>query len=254
MKSSMYLAADSCCRNVFLEVVPTESPTFRILHLLSTNPLRADPRNHTIPCVKFIPAGHWTFISQACWGDTWSWPFFDSMNTRLEMARQLIEGVAFMHENQIGHGDIHTGNILFNHSNSRPKEMVSSGELNTPIVPFHSTFDFRMAFIDFECAVHFQRGIEPLVRPNMVPPSHTAAPEQLKEGEETYDMFSADVFNLGRTLQREIQEARVKNHRAVTTACDKIRQYDNLLDLMTKEIPSERLTAATAYQLLMAII
>jgi serine/threonine protein kinase len=170
--------------------------------------------------------------------------------------------------------DIHTGNILFNHSNSRPMGMGSSGEFDTPIVPFHSTFDFRMAFIDFECAVHFQRGIEPLIRPNMVPPSHTAAPEQLQEGEETYDMFSADVFNLGRTLQIEIEKARVvsiyylaplfftvnvdfylqKNHRAVTTACQKIRQYDSLLDLMTKEIPSERPTAATAYQLLMAII
>jgi hypothetical protein len=88
-------------------------------------------------------------------------------------------------------------------------EMVTSGEFNAPIVPFHSTFDFQMAFIDFECAVHFQRGIEPLVRPNMRPPSHIAAPEQLKEGEETYDMFSADVFNLGRTLQIEIQKARV---------------------------------------------
>jgi hypothetical protein len=86
--------------------------------------------------------------------------------------------------------------------------MGSSGESDTPIVPFHSTFDFRMAFIDFECAVQFERGAQPLVRPNMVPPSHTAAPEQLKEGEEKYDMFSADVFNLGRTLQIEIQKAR----------------------------------------------
>jgi len=250
----MYLAADCSYRNVFLEVVLTESPTIRILHMLSRNPLQADPRNHTIPCVKFIPAGRWTFTSQACWGDTWNWPFFDSMNTRFEMARQLIEGVVFMHENRIGHGDIHAGNILFNHSNSRPIGMGSSGELDAPIVPFHSTFDFRMAFIDFECAVHFERGIEPLIRPNMVPPSHTAAPEQLKEGEEKYDMFLADVFNLGRTLQIEIQKARVKNHRAVTTAIEKTRQYDSLLDLMTKEIPSERPTAATAYQLLMAII
>jgi hypothetical protein len=66
-----------------------------------------------------------------------------------------------------------------------------------------------MAFIDFECAVHFERGIEPLICSNMVPPSHTAAPEQLKEGDDKYDMFSADVFNLGRTLQIEIQNARV---------------------------------------------
>jgi len=60
---------------------------------------------------------------------------------------------------------IHTGNILFNHSNSRPIGMGSSGELDAPIVPFHSTFDFRMAFIDFECAVHFETGIEPLIHP-----------------------------------------------------------------------------------------
>jgi hypothetical protein len=98
--------------------------------------------------------------------------------------------------------------------------------------------------------------------------------KQLQEGEKTYDMFSADVFNLGRTLQIEIQKARAvsiyylaplfftvnvdfhlqENYRAVTTAYQKIPQYDSMLDLMTKEIPSERPTAATAYQLLMAII
>jgi serine/threonine protein kinase len=139
----------------------------------------------------------------------------------------VVEGVAFMRENRIGHGvrsiscqrffprtefdhqDIHTGNILFNHSNSRLLETLgNSGESDTPIYPFYSTFDFCMAFIDFECAVLFERDVEPLVHPNMVPSSHTAAPEQLKEDEEKYDMFSAEVFNLGRILQIEIQKAR----------------------------------------------
>jgi hypothetical protein len=78
-----------------------------------------------------------------------------------------------------------------------------------PIIPFHSMFDFHMDFIVFECAVHFERGVEPLICPNMVPPSHTAALEQLKEGEEKYNMFSADVVNHGRTLQIEIQKAHV---------------------------------------------
>jgi hypothetical protein len=88
----MYLAADRFYRNVFLEVVPLDSPTYRILHMLSTNPLRADPRNHTVPCVGFIPAGErWIFISQAFWGMSWDSPKFDSMDSRLEMARQLIE-------------------------------------------------------------------------------------------------------------------------------------------------------------------
>jgi hypothetical protein len=88
----MHLAADRFHRNVFLEVVPLGSPTYRILHILSTDPLRADPRNHTIPHVKFIPAGErWIFISQAWWGMSWDIPTFDSMNSRLEVARQLIE-------------------------------------------------------------------------------------------------------------------------------------------------------------------
>jgi hypothetical protein len=105
------------------------------------------------------------------------------------------------------HQDIHSGNILFNHCNSRPKGMSDSGESDTPIIPFHSTFDFRMAFIDFECAVHFESGVETLVRPDMIPPSCNAAPEQLRVGVK-YDMFAADVFNLGKTLQIEMQKAR----------------------------------------------
>jgi hypothetical protein len=88
----MHLAADHFYRNVFLEIVPLDSPTYRVLHLLSTDPLRADPRNHTIPNVKFIPAGdRWVFISQAWWGMSWDIPTFDSMHSRLEVARQLIE-------------------------------------------------------------------------------------------------------------------------------------------------------------------
>jgi hypothetical protein len=111
--------------------------------------------------------------------------------------------------------DIHTGNIVFNHSNRRPPEIHTS-EQNTLIIPFHSTFDCRMAFIDFECAVHFpvENGVESkFLRPNRVPPDHTAAPEQLKarDGGNSegygYDMFAADVFNLGRSLQREILKA-----------------------------------------------
>ena len=106
----------------------------------------------------------------------------------------------------LNHQDIHTTNIVFNRNNSRPVEVSESGNSDTPIVPFHSTFDFRMAFIDFECAIHFEEGVEPLVRPEMVPASHIAAPEQ--GGEDKYDMFAADVFNLGRTLQIEFQNAR----------------------------------------------
>lgn len=44
-----------------------------------------------------------------------------------------------------------------------------------------------------------------LVRPSNVPPSDIAAPEQANLDGGEYDLFKADVFNLGRTLMIELQ-------------------------------------------------
>jgi len=249
----MHLALDRHFRNVFVEVMPIDSAQCQILQLLSSNPLRADAHNHTIPHVKFIPAGNWMFVSQACWGDTWNWPCFDTIRSRLEMARQVIEGVAFMHENRIGHGDLHPHNIVFNHDNMRTLE-VGEPAVGAPIAPFHSTFDFRMAFIDFECAVHFEEGVLPLVRAHSLPPSDIAAPEQLDGGAEKYNMFAADVYSLGRTLQKELKRARVDKHPAAFAPSETYMEYEKLLGHMTKQNPSERLTAAEAYKIIVAML
>ena len=75
-----------------------------------------------------------------------------------------------------------------------------------PAVPFHSTFDFRFAYIDFGCAVHFSPdATDHLVTAEHIPPSHFAAPEQ-SEGK-PYDMFASDVFNVGKVFQTELEEA-----------------------------------------------
>jgi hypothetical protein len=63
----------------------------------------------------------------------------------------------------------------------------------------------------------------------MVPPSHMAVPEQLKDGEEMYNMFSADVFNLGRTLQIEIQKVHAVSiydltHHIFTSSVDYVEE------------------------------
>jgi hypothetical protein len=96
------------------------------MQFLSTGPLRVDPRNHTIPHVRILTSGDWVFIVQATWSPYWDDPPFDTLQTRLEMARQLLEvlrvffyqvtcflnhpvyiilkGLVFMHENGVGHG------------------------------------------------------------------------------------------------------------------------------------------------------
>lgn len=96
--------------------------------------------------------------------------------------------------------DIHRYNIVWNHYDSRhPVKGPSKGSL--PLDPF----DFRMAFIDFGSARSFPPNSRPLVQVTERPPDQFAAPEQLIEGNK-YDMFAADVYNLGRVLQLELDE------------------------------------------------
>ena len=94
---------------------------------------------------------------------------------------------------------------MWNHDNIRnPLVNVLPGE---PAVPFQSTFRFSFAFIDFGCAFQFSPdATDHLVTAEHIPPSHFAAPEQ-SQGE-PYDIFASDVFNVGRVLQIELEEAK----------------------------------------------
>ena len=94
-RSTGYLALDRLYRNVYMKVVPRSSTELSIVQFLSTDPLRADPRNHTIPVVEFLMAGEWVFIIQASWSPHWAYPPFDKLQTLLEMARQLLEVILF---------------------------------------------------------------------------------------------------------------------------------------------------------------
>jgi hypothetical protein len=85
------LALDRYFRHVIIKVIPAESKELQIIKELSSTPLRADSRNHTIPVLQFICGGRVEFAVQACWGEHWMWPPFDCVQSRFEMARQLLE-------------------------------------------------------------------------------------------------------------------------------------------------------------------
>ncbi len=202
-----YFALDCQCHYIYIKVVPLSSSEWQIIQFLSTDPLRADIRNHTILNMSIIPAGEWVFFVQAFWYDNWVLPPFDTVNSRLKMSRQLLEGLAFMHEHGIGHGDIHPGNLLWNHDGTRGNGVSCFVEPGHIAVPFQSTFDVRFAFIDFGFLVRFDPGdTKHLAEPGHCPPDEFAAPEQFRTGEQ-YDLFALDVYNLGRVLEHELEEA-----------------------------------------------
>ncbi|KAK7046964.1 kinase-like domain-containing protein [Favolaschia claudopus] len=199
----LHLALDRYLRHVMIKAIPTGSKELQIIRELSSHPLRADARNHTIPVLHFISGVSMDFVVQAWWGEHWAWPPFDCAPSRFEMARQLLEGLQFMHDHGIAHGDIHPRNIVWNHSDKRPREVWEPAGLVKP--PFHSLFDFRMAYIDFGAAKKFTADLR-LFASNCRPPSKWAAPEQFLD--KPYDVCAADVFMLGKVLQGELAEGR----------------------------------------------
>jgi serine/threonine protein kinase len=100
--------------------------------------------------------------------------------------------------------DIHPKNILWNHETKRPRNV--SRPTTTRKSPFHSLFDFRMAYIDFGCSMKFTPENRYLMNSGLRPPSEWAAPEQLHA--EPYDVCAAEVYMLGRVLKEELEAGR----------------------------------------------
>lgn len=91
-----------------------------------------------------------------------------------------------MHKQRIAHLDIHSSNILANHVTNKPR------------TPFLRSFDFRLAYIDFEFSVRVPRE-NPLVDVRALPPTYLGLPE-VKARNSHVDPFAADVRANGRLV------------------------------------------------------
>ncbi|KAF8524001.1 hypothetical protein JB92DRAFT_1495370 [Gautieria morchelliformis] len=74
----------------------------KVIQLLSSAPLRADPWNHTIPLFEVLDVREWSIIVTPEWGFG-HWEPCASIEEYLEYARQLLQGLAFMHQKGIIH-------------------------------------------------------------------------------------------------------------------------------------------------------
>ena len=95
---------------------------------------------------------------------------------------------------------------MWNHDGTRYNGVSHFVEPGQIAVPFQSTFDFRFAFIDFGFSVRFgPDDADHIVESQHCPPDEFASPEQRRGGK--YDIFASDVYNLGRFLEHELEEA-----------------------------------------------
>ncbi|KAJ7689955.1 hypothetical protein B0H17DRAFT_1201982 [Mycena rosella] len=223
-------------RQVVLKAVPTESPELKALHLFSGPSLRADKRNRVIPVLDFVETAHdFVIIIMPAWGLCWQSPPCGSMTTRGELAMKLTETLQFLHANGVAHGDIHPLNIVINHLDSR--NFSESNEND-----FRLSSNIEYAYIDFGSAHTFTPGVSSCGSPRTIPPEGISSPEQKAAADEEnldINLFAADVYNLGKTLEQELCAAfEAYGERHIPDP----REYKKILWDMTSE-PSRRPTA-----------
>ncbi|KAK6977835.1 kinase-like domain-containing protein [Favolaschia claudopus] len=229
-------AIDGSQRQVVLKAMTKDSRELYILRRLSSPPLRSDKRNHVIPILDFIDMHEAVIVVMPAWGMFWNCPPCGSMQLRYQMATKLTLGLVFLHEQGIAHGDIHPGNIVISHDNRLARQ--------APEDDFRNEKNLEYAFLDFGSAQEPAR--ESLALPITTPPAGFCAPEQvLGQGSQAIDLFAADVYNLGKTLQRELSDALDMYGREHLRGQNQ-QQYEGVLLQMTHAQPSKRGTAAQA--------
>ncbi|KAJ7789200.1 kinase-like domain-containing protein [Mycena olivaceomarginata] len=237
--SRHWLALDKSGRNVYIKLCPLDANEWKILEYLSDATPDRHPWNRTIPIIAFIRTPLSMVILQACWGAGTFSPPWDSLRTRLYLARQLLQGLTYMHMKGVAHGDVHPDNIVCNHEDIRFS--IKSG------TQFQSLFDFQLAFIDFENSIRVPAGSLQALAPvgEIRPPEPFGAPELVSTSH--VDFFAADVFSAGQVLLFELQAAGTGRQTSVPS-------YFGLLTKMTAPTPMQRPSAAEALRELEGII
>ncbi|KAJ7074504.1 kinase-like domain-containing protein [Mycena amicta] len=109
-------------QKVVLKRLETTSREIVIHKLLDSPPLRSDPRNRTIPVLDVFPLPDTPFsilVTPYC--RKFDYPPFHCRLEFVDAMTQCIEGLEFMHEQNIAHADIAPQNMLMDESRVVPR-------------------------------------------------------------------------------------------------------------------------------------
>ncbi|CAA7262073.1 unnamed protein product [Cyclocybe aegerita] len=238
-------ARDEQNRDVMIKVVaktfqecPEGSTELRILKFLSSSAMRADPRNSTIKILEFHDYHGWQFVVMPYLDCCADYPFL-SLKECLDFACQLLDTLAFLHENKIAHLDISHENILMNHHGALPRRECITEEailIFDPVPEFRSTFPVKYFMIDFGNSVFFSPGLIP--SECLVPPKDWGRPHRAPEtsGHAVFNPFAADVYQTAQFFY-------IFFGKAISPAIPGLLE---LLQDMASDQPSERISMGTA--------
>ncbi|KAF4621021.1 hypothetical protein D9613_000107 [Agrocybe pediades] len=105
-------AQDRQGRHVAIKLVRLETEEYRILEFLRDLPLDTLEENCVLPVLDILPIEGFCFVVMPRWGVDINRPTPSTVGQVLQMMRDMLKGLAFLHSHNIIHGDIKISNFL----------------------------------------------------------------------------------------------------------------------------------------------
>ncbi|KAI0040980.1 hypothetical protein FA95DRAFT_789254 [Auriscalpium vulgare] len=199
---------------VYIKRVQTGDLESRIAIRLSSESLRSDPRNHSVPIVDtFVDSedNQISYIVMPFLKDTYH-PPLQYIGEFLDFGEQLLEGLAFLHENGIAHRDCALPNIMMDASAMYPEGFhpIEQGFLpdRSASAPYHTRLSagVKYYFVDYGISSEFPLDSDPASRLVVGRLGRDQEPPELSNTV-PYDPFKLDIFIIGNIFRREYYEA-----------------------------------------------
>lgn len=226
---------------VCIKRVQSGGSELEIVNYLSRHETRGDPQNHSVPILESFQDNEdpqITYIVMPFFRRMDN-PPFDLINDVLDFADQVLEGLVYMHGQEVAHRNTVSNNILMDARAMYPQgfhpvrtgrslDLTYPARPHTRVATMHGT---RYYFIDYGVAVRIPPFETRLAIGNVG--DNTTAPEM--SALTPYDPFKVDVYVLGQVLQRQIHD---KYYR--------VQFLWPLIEAMTRQDPAARPTAEQA--------
>ncbi|KAJ7080931.1 kinase-like domain-containing protein [Mycena belliarum] len=194
-------------KKVVMKRVKTKSKELEMIRFLSSEPMRADSRNHTIPVLDIINLPHDPKVSLLVmmYGRRIDYPPFHCRTEFFDALQQLLEGLEFMHAHNLVHGDIATQNIIMDESRVVPKgSHFCDSRTHYGHTPFFSwknrcsVSPVDYYYIDFELTMHYPVGSQSAEAVGYYGSWRKPIPEL--SASVPYNPFKVDICRLGLTV------------------------------------------------------
>ncbi|KAJ7154563.1 kinase-like domain-containing protein [Mycena filopes] len=226
-------------KKVILKRIETNGDEMAIMKHLNTPSMRSDPRNRTIPLLEVIPLpeGPWSLLVMPYCRE-FNYPPFHCRNEFVAAMSQFLEGLEFMHEQNIVHFDIAPQNMMMDESRVVPQgSHFCNPRTHTGIWGLFSWNDrctvppVDYYYIDFGLSSFYPDGQDTARRLGTLRTFPTI-PEL--SATVPYNPFKADIFQLGLTMHKSID------------AYPSLEDFRPVADGMTATNPSDRRVPADA--------